>query len=141
MLKVSSTVCATTDMNLTLLTLCVKMSMNVRSILISVHMDRAETVTDRGTVTVTPDTNQLTIVSLVSKLTSVLKAINVPMVSALIPMAVGDATVTMVSDQMSDKRTKSALTSMNVHLGRFLNNALDSYWPVHREISLAERFL
>ena len=141
MLKVSSTVCATTDMNLTPLTLCVKMSMNVRSILISVHMDHAETVTDHGTVTVTPDTNQLTIVSLVSKLTSALKATNVPMVSALIPMAVGDATVTMVSDQMSDKRTKSALTLMNVHLGEFLNIPLASYWPVYREISLAERFL
>ena len=103
------------DMNLTPLTLCAKMSMNVRSILISVHMDRAETVMDRGTVIVTLDMNPLMIVNLVFKLTNVLKATNVPMVSALIPMAVGDATVTMVSDQMSDKRTKSALTSMNVH--------------------------
>merc|ERR1719204_1438601 len=117
------------DMNLTPLTLCAKMSMNVRSILISVHMDRAETVTDRGIVIVTPDMNPLTIANLVFKLTNALKATNVPMVSALIPMAVGDATVTMVSDQMSDKRTKSALTSMNVHLAEInVQTAVVQIW-------------
>jgi len=78
-------------------------------------MDPAETVTDRGTVTVTLDMNPLTIDSHVFKLMNVLKVINVQMVSALTPMAVGDVTVTVVSDQMSDKRTKSVLTSMNVH--------------------------
>lgn len=88
-------------------------------------MDRVETVMDPGTVIVMPDMNPLTIASLVSKLTNALKATNVPMVSALIPTAVGDVTVTMVSDQMCDKRTKSALTSMNVHLGKFSNFALD----------------
>ena len=119
MLKASSTVCATMDMNLTPSTLSVKMSTSAKSILISVHMDHAEIVTDHGTVTVTPDMNQPMTANLVSKSMNVSKAINVQTANVLIPMAVGDVTVTTDSDQMSDKRTKFALMSMNVHLGKF----------------------